>query len=156
MNCTPASLFSSSPMPSLVAIPILTTLVIYKDKFHSSLCTSAAGADSYKASQLLPSNTSHSRLRAKPRAPCLTGPFLGPIWERFLEQSTQSQWGWITNQWPETLKCSQTFNLENKLKMEIIGKKNYSVCCREIDWVGDTELVSMITVVWLMITVWFQ
>lgn len=156
MNCTPVSLFSSSPMPSLVAIPIPTTLVIYKDKFHSSLCTSAAGADSYKASQLLPSNTSHSRLRAKPRAPCFTGPFLGPIWERFLEQSTQSQWGWITNQWPETLKCSQTFNLENKLKMEIIGKKNYSVCCREIDWVGDTELVSMITVVWLMITVWFQ
>lgn len=156
MNCTPVSLFSSSPMPSLVAIPIPTTLVIYKDKFHSSLCTSAAGADSYKASQLLPSNTSHSRLRAKPRAPCFTGPFLGPIWERFLEQSTQSQWGWITNQCPETLKCSQTFNLENKLKMEIIGKKNYSVCCREIDWVGDTELVSMITVVWLMITVWFQ
>ena len=35
-------------------------------------------------------------------------------------------------------------------------QKNYSVYCREIDWVGDTELVSMITVVWLMITVWFQ
>lgn len=40
--------------------------------------------------------------------------------------------------------------------MEIIGKKIYSVYCREIHWVGDTELVSMITGVWLMIMVWFQ
>ena len=90
--------------------------------------------------------------------PCLTRPFLGPIWERFLEESTQSHWGWMTKLWSETLKCSQTFSLENNLQIELIckKKKKNTVSTAEIDWVGDTELVSMITVVWLMIIVWFQ
>lgn len=81
MNCTPVSLFSSSPMPSLVAIPIPTTLVIYKDKFHSSLCTSAAGADSYKSFST--ASIKHISLKAegKTKSPlfhwAISGPNLG-------------------------------------------------------------------------------
>lgn len=62
----------------------------------------------------------------------------------------------MTKLWSETLKCSQTFSLENNLQIELICKKKNTVSTAEIDWVGDTELVSMITVVWLMIIVWFQ
>ena len=64
----------------------------------------------------------------------------------------------MTKLWSETLKCSQTFSLENNLQIELIckKKKKNTVSTAEIDWVGDTELVSMITVVWLMIIVWFQ